>query len=554
VNWLKLVAILPLFISQFITASVAVSPVVVSEVRNSRDFSRYQSGFLQILDESSPYFDERNRKSSFLGEVLRANFLKYEPSAENVPESKDCAPEDFAEQGPSTGPMAQQIRSYFHRCEDQMVYQSRGFLASAYRAMMIRLDTNHYPYGRLIMLHLPHGILLKGFLALKGDERPRPLVIIRTGIFGQAPQFLTERFLFEELFEQSQFNVLILENNTSEPFLRRNHQIQIGGYDEGVQNFQIVQELQSNSQPLSKIISEVHLAGSSMGGHGVFFGTLLAEMWQKENAKAKPLVSSSLLFCPLVDLSNTLQHMEDIKDTENSWIPGWIDDRFESMAEVAPELKGPGVVHKLRDYLKNNYPGSQSLTQEVPKRPASEDHVRDFWWLNDFWSEFENSRIPILDFISAEDPVVPTRINSENLKQLAPRSQVEIVKMKYGVHCSVAGAYFPKPLAALLQKYILSNSKVFKTKEGSFLLPGLSDLAGTRFSIEIFPGPEATHFIVRFISSKRGQVVAEYPLAFEQIGWAPSEVTESRYLLQRWLLQNLRFVSAGQDLKVTWQY
>ena len=120
-------------------------------------------------------------------------------------------------------------------------------------------------------------------------------MILRLGVFSNVEEFLPERFLLMQIFEQGLANVLVLENSTGADFIANNQRWTMGGYDEGLQNMQVVRMLRRSSAPLSQLISSVHLMGVSLGGHGVLFASLLNQYNGQPEHQA---IQSFTTFCP----------------------------------------------------------------------------------------------------------------------------------------------------------------------------------------------------------------------------------------------------------------
>ena len=254
-----------------------------------------------------------------------------------------------------------------------------------------------------------------------------------------------------------------------------------------------------------------------------------------------------------MDFSSTLEGLENKEDHEKDWVRKWIETRFKTLAEFAPEIHGE-VLSELRNYFKNNYKGSLSLTDDVPLPDEDRGHEKDFWFVNNYWPQFRNVSTPILDLISENDLIVPLATNSGALAKLAPDAKITMIKMSHGFHCSVSGEYWPKPTSALMQKFLLAHSPHFKLDKGSVLLPKIGEGRSLRFDIEIFPATDPQHIMVRLLSAEDHERVVDFPLSFDQIGWAASDVSESRFILQRWAAQNFTIERIGQDLKVRWSF
>ena len=93
-------------------------------------------------------------------------------------------------------------KGYFERCSKALETGHNNIFRNTYETLFLRLHPAQHPYARHVMFHLPGGIRLKGLLALKGDLRKRPLVILRLGIFSNTQEFFPERYLFMQMFEQ----------------------------------------------------------------------------------------------------------------------------------------------------------------------------------------------------------------------------------------------------------------------------------------------------------------------------------------------------------------
>src|SRR5205085_1851106 len=106
------------------------------------------------------------------------------------------------------------------------------------RSLMISLPIEEHPFLRRVFLKLPNGFKLPGLLALKDTTARRPLIVFRAGIFGNSLDVMGERFLLIQIFEQSGFNVLMLDSLVSPEAIEMNTMYTAGGFDEGLQNYQ----------------------------------------------------------------------------------------------------------------------------------------------------------------------------------------------------------------------------------------------------------------------------------------------------------------------------
>lgn len=169
-------------------------------------------------------------------------------------------------------------------------------IKSAFNTINLQLDVEAHPFLTPVELNLEGQQKIKAWLGWHGDFKPRPLLIIRGGIFSSSSEFLAERFMWMQFFEQGPFNVLLVESSSGPDFIYTNDKISVGGYFEAQQNLWIAKRLRSKEEPIAKIISSVHLMGISLGGQGV----LMAHQWNDLNDSP---IESFLAYCPVVSIT-----------------------------------------------------------------------------------------------------------------------------------------------------------------------------------------------------------------------------------------------------------
>jgi pimeloyl-ACP methyl ester carboxylesterase len=312
------------------------------------------------------------------------------------------------------------------KCQNELKTGVEDIFRNTWGVMNIKLNPAHHPFAKHVMIQLTGGIRLKGLLGWKGDLQKRPLLILRLGIFSNTEEFYPERFLFMQLFEESPFNVLLLESLTGNEFSLRNRVMAVGGVDEGLQNFWVAQKIQDPAEPISKIVQSVHLVGMSLGGHGVFYAALL-----NEEVSRKP-IASFLNFCPLLNLKETLEYHQS--NRWSYWLMNqWANVRLSHLLELYPHLSPNNLIF---DFLTSvNKSSYQPL---MPSLAIFREGKKDFYGQNDFASELSKVKTPFYVVATKKDPIVPYHLNSEKLKSFP---NIQLVELESGYHCSLSVAY-----------------------------------------------------------------------------------------------------------------
>jgi esterase/lipase len=508
---------------------------------NFEDFKKIESSWIEILPVSD---DQTQGSYPWWARLLQQDSLKLDPTGEGKSlKNEQCRPEVL--QGKASGSPAAILGAmdqYFKDCESQLRTSHTDILTNTLGTLFLKLHPRAHPMAHHVLFHMPGGVRLKGLLALKSDDRPRPLVILRLGIFSHTEEFFPERYLFMQLFEQSPFHILVLESLSGSDYVKHNSSFEIGGFEEGFQNYWIAKKLQNPKEPLSKRIDSIHLVGVSLGGNGTFFAALLNQ-WN-----GKP-ISSFLGFCPLVQFEETVDYHRT-QGWSMKAINFWAKKRLSDLQKIYPDLDQNDFVPSLLTHLKTQ------------KETWSEEHAATHWPSDyskktfaerlKFWSEWKGIESPFLVFATRKDPIVPFEVNSQKLIDHdidVGDSRLKIITLEQGYHCSLPSAYDWKSMATIFQIYIGANAKGWKPKVNHWhtkLNPHSAD--------EI-------HWIVRsqgiFLTQSAGwfsNEEEEFPLeALPFYRLAKPLSPEAQSMLLRWLNQNMKLLpkaekSSGSEL------
>ncbi len=459
------------------------------------------------------------------------------------------------------------IQKYFQDCKQELETGQNSTVANVVKVMTMKFSVPEHPFLRRVILHLPGNVKLRAVLALKGDFKARPFVVIRMGVFASADGFKPERSWMMMMFEQSPFNVLIVENMTSSEFVQNNSQLSLGGYDEGLQNLHIARLLTNPQEPISRLVDSVHLFGISLGGHGVLFSSLL----NKYNSPEKnPLIRSFTALCPVVDLQATMQALTQ-QGVLSAIVDLWGRNRLQGVEDRLPQVKdfkAFGFLDKALAEMVRTYTGGLSYNSTVKLPPGMSDGPK-FWELNNFWKFYRDVQEPVVIYATPRDPAVPFKLNSERLrdKSIPFESQnINVVDLPQGVHCSLSVPYDWAALASILSSFVLSHSSQFKLQDQVIPIP----LEGSNWSQakgqEVLgfhvqqPDPEAKFAKVSIdIKDSHGQVkTLNWNMSLESLDFNflnPKLSDSESEMIVRWLNQNMRvrLKDEGQHLVLSWK-
>ena len=405
------------------------------------DWSSLNSPFMRVLQtgEQNTESGEVRPRYPWFADPLSWSWAKYSPRLEAGTWTGKCDWRQWKE------PLA--IGDVWSECEKQYQTGVRSGFGNVYGAMMIAMDPERYALGRNVMFTLGNGERLLGFLALKPGSQRRPLVIFRGGILSSAREFYSERFALLTLFEQSPFHFLFLESTSGQEFITRNRHVSFAGYEESLQNIELAQQLATGREPFSPRISSVHMAAISLGGHGAFRAVM----------KRPELFKSVTLFCPLMDLPQTMQYHQS-NWSNNKVISYWMQKRLSELPQLYPQLK-------------------QSMTLQDLSRLLSEDLQQrlklDYWKESDWWNDFKNISTPIRIFASETDSIVPFSLNTGRILSGAvkfPNTRIEVFPMTQGNHCTISGAYQIFAMSEFFQALIRETSRL-KRSDSELKMP-----------------------------------------------------------------------------------
>lgn len=575
-RWILLLLAFNCFLSQ-LTFAEPPEPADLPTER-AAFFQKLTTPFMRVIERGSPYYDEGLEQEIWILKLIRHPSWQWLPTGKPQWSSTECSGSEFQKTilektGPKFSEVADAYEKFLKRCAPEMETGWNDIFTNAAASMILQMEPNRHPFARHVMFNLPNGILLKGLLFMKADQKKRPLIVFRTGIFSNTQNFNPERFLVMQAFEQGPFNMLVLESMSGSEFVKHNEAFAWGGFDEGLQNFLVARELQHASQPISRFIDSVHLLGMSMGSHGILYANLLNDLNPRSD-KTK-VVNSTLAYCPLLNMRDTLDyHMSQgfSMDIMNYWA----SRRLPELSQRFPEAKGDNFIPEILKVLESNYQGA--LLSEKGKLPdilVPPVDKEGFWQRNDFWPAYKNIQTPAMIFATVKDPVVSWFINSGRIadgRMKFPDSNLKMFSFAQGFHCSFAVSYDWSRFADLLQTYYLKFSPKFHLQEKVSKFPLTAEaLEFVRnlkepvldIDFEIPEGAAAANVTVVIKKSPRppwlerfSQPKMKFQLPLSEMDFPIEGYVRNRYesvMLRRWAYQNVSATVAGSDIVFTWK-
>lgn len=299
-------------------------------------------------------------------------------------------------------------------------------------------DFKNNPFYQSVTLHFPGDIKTKAIFAFKDFEK-RDLVILRPGIFASVEEIIAEKYLLMMLFEQSNFNLLVLENSTSPDHLFNNSKANLGGIKEGYENIFLASQLRKHPQ-FSQMIAKIHLFGVSLGGNGVLFANLLN---QQNNYQ---YFDKTVLFCPVVDLSTSFEE-GGVASVKNYFMDLWASLRLNSAIDQRGKFRfgfwqslfnfQPRFVTSYYDLAEKEFVLEPEFYKNFTPLKYSGNFKQDL----NFFKEITSWPKELYLFATKQDEIVNPATNYQRLVDMTSGLQKFNFLFPQGFHCSFPYAY-----------------------------------------------------------------------------------------------------------------
>ncbi len=354
----------------------------------------------------------------------------------------------------------------------------------------IRYDFVNHPLIRPVKITISetfennreHTTITRGLLALKNDDRPRPMVVIKTGIFSSTSSekaFLLPMFLMH-LFDETPFNVLLLNSDTGNEYHMDNRRLSMGGFNEGRQVEQVARWLRTPQSGVSDRISSLHLVGMSNGGHAVLYAAAYSERKEMGVFATNP-IDSVMALCSVVNLQRSMEYALQHSgffisgyfraQTKNYLrrAAGYVPGLRERIARSGGLGGARNLINISMGQLLSYY---KTLTPEWYFFPFQNDqisHTNKLWSINNFIGKSSLVKVPTLVWSSQNDKIIEYFRNAGQLKTESQEqdSNIAVLGTRYGNHCMHLPAFGWGLTSRILKSYILSHSPEFSVEKNT---------------------------------------------------------------------------------------
>lgn len=350
------------------------------------------------------------------------------------------------------------VKQYFAKCQTELTSKKGlGALVEFARFQYLFFQN---PQVKKFPVKLDDGTIVPAILALKQDTRPRPLVVIRCGVFCSAVQSTSVMSYMIHMFDQSPFNVLFLANQTGMDYIYANKKVTLGGWSEGYESLMVGKWMQEKWEHRDRI-SSVHLMGISLGGNAAVFGASFNDKYLLNNGQK--VFKSVAAICPVISLKPTLDYLYSTQVVGRVFASNTKDHFSEAREYVkdVPDLLVDELIPTKRTDMPNYIAGLASASLQ---RRGIASTTSSFFKSNNFWNLTEEVKTPLLVWASKDDSIVNNTINAQVMVDddiYEKSSNVSVLNLKYGNHCGFSAAYGFQASAAVLRTFVLNHSPEF---------------------------------------------------------------------------------------------
>lgn len=334
------------------------------------------------------------------------------------------------------------------------------------RFLGMKFGLREHPRVRKVKFRLSRERYLRGLLALKTDPTAFPLVVVRTGIFGDAAEGIAAMMGIGALYDEGPFHVLILPSVTGRDYALDSGKVMVAGFEEALLGFEALEALLAH-EGVRERVSEIHFLGFSLGAHATLYSSLFRAQVQ---ARFRVPLGAALGVCPVVNLAESLESILD--DSHRGAYYGrrvreYLDDvsgSVEAFRGVLPLQRARWTNGLLRALVEDvSFAGLSEMysTGEFPYAPFSGlalDSVERWRQWNAFKNYEQDASARTLLIYNQDDMMVLPELNANTLREIPS------VGLRRGNHCGLPAAYGWASASAMLRGYFLGQSRMPRPK------------------------------------------------------------------------------------------
>ncbi|MGZ3769774.1 MAG: hypothetical protein ACXVCP_08060 [Bdellovibrio sp.] len=426
-----------------------------------------QAQFLdgQKQDLETEFYEQLAKETTDEKDQLKTmDFIEETPNGLSTKDmSPKCDPRRFEDsvinKKISTVQYYQIAKKYFSNCSSELTSNSILGVVGLLKFAKYRYHFLSHPQVKKFMVKLSDGTRIPGILALKQDPRPRPLVIVKCGVFCSAEEGASLKSYLMHLFDQSPFNVLLLANQTGMDYIYENKKITLGGWAEGYEAIQVGKYMLEKWEHRDRI-SSIHLMGISLGGNAAVMGAAFNDKYLLDDGKK--VFNSVTAICPVVSLKPTLNHLYE-SPVVGRIFAKMTQDHFKEARNYVLDVPDLLTDDKIPDRT-----GLMDFIGDIAsaslRRRGKNSTKESYFKSNNFWNWKSEIKTPLMVWASKDDMIVNNGLNAKVVADsdlYEKSSLVNVLNLQYGNHCGFASAYGSQASAAVLRTFVLNNSPEF---------------------------------------------------------------------------------------------
>lgn len=374
------------------------------------------------------------------------------------------------------------IKEYISRCDKDITREASGAYMELLKYSQIQYHYMKNRSAEAIDYLDFEGHRLHLVLFMKKDDLPRPMVIVKCGLQCD-PGSTTLSVMLMNLYDEGPFHVLLVPSITGPTYQRDNGIMPLGGYDEGRQVFKLAQWVKSPGFKYAADVSEVHLAGASLGSAAVLYAALYASENRKPDGSV--YIRSAFAGCPVVELETSIDGLYSGGIVSKLFAHGfWAQMKavLDSVPVLGELFRGIDLTRKKWDGREIpeiisrgalDYYKKKTLNDDFNFAPFTNEKITtkaDFWKLNRFQNYADQVKIPVFVWAADNDKVVNPFENADFLKQRDPEI-FQVLRTPKGNHCMFSDAYSWKTVGAIMRGVLESRSESLVSRAHSYRMP-----------------------------------------------------------------------------------
>jgi hypothetical protein len=378
--------------------------------------------------------------------------------------------------------IASSLQRYLQKCEKILARNNDRSFFSLLQIELLKYKIENLEAAYPFRMTTPVGGVLQGFIFVK-DEKPRPWVIIKCGVFCGYGNDTRTLNMIMHLFDEGPFHVMVLNNNMSVSNIIQNKRVNVSGFFEGQELLHAAYWLKYIS-PYRSNVHAIHGMGISLGGSASLHAARLND---QNLVRGEKLFQSMIAYCPVVNTYPTYRdlfrnHAIGQLFSFRTWhILQTVYDHVDDLNQIVPLNRKPKVreiplmLSQIGWRFLNQRGRDEFLNPFRIDNPFTD--MASMWAANNYKDLAQKLKTPTLVIASNDDSVVKTEINSHTLLdqfQTDPDTLLRVLEFQHGNHCGPSLVYGWKPLSQILRSFYLNYSNQNEAVESTLKLNNFS--------------------------------------------------------------------------------